>query len=1123
MTKFTPEQQCAIETLDCNVSVSAGAGSGKTRVLVERFIKIISENKAGADGILAITFTRKAAKEMRERVRSTIYLLLKTGDMENRLFWQEQLKLLDKAQISTIDSFCSRLLRENPVEAQINPDFVTAEEFDMIEFYFDESSAYMKKLLREGDAGFRRLLAEYGRQRLQAMVNSLLERIPALANEADLTLPYSYELGEELEKTKNKVLLNIQLLLEIRETITGQHRDELDALSANIDLVREAVKNCRTDVLNQYLVQLSARNKKDSDLVKETRNLALRLQMVAVDSRALALIEDWQLFLRGLDKHFRDKKAEQNVLSFSDVEEKALHLLLDNRQVLAKYRNYYKYVMVDEFQDTNEQQKKLVYLVAGGNCDKLLDNRLFVVGDAKQSIYRFRGADVSVFTGVRKDIEKAGGKNIVLADNFRSSPEILQVCNNVFADLLGMSGNSEVVFQELKANRDKKSKPQLLIIETDKEQKRDAKTAEARVVANKIKELMSEDKKVEYGDIAILLAAINQAQIFAMALREAGIPYQIVDGKGFYERQEIIDVVNLLLVLDNSRRNLELAGVLRSPYLGISDETITYLLLTREENTLWQVLMNGNYGSEIGLEQQEFLKKAAKKLKKLQSVARTFPLPELFKLIYEVLQVRPLLAGQDFGWEKLANVNKLRSVASEFSMNQGGTLRTFLERVKKMREAETRMASAVGQPSKKTVTLMTIHKAKGLEFPVVFLPSLQAKGKNDTDSICFLPQVGLGIKTCDEKGDLVESSVFRKIKDTNKDLETDEKKRQLYVAMTRAEDYLFLSGISVRDSKAGKNTKEDWFASLQRILIKGTGNEVSADAEIIDSSKVKRLEQPTILFEEQTYPESIYEHIKPLPEFSKSRCNVFSASALQEYDTCPRSFYYRYLVQVPGGEELGFEREDLESFSCDDNALPANMLGLVIHSALEFIGKYSMEEALEYGVRKNVPPHLRGQAGIEAGRMLISYLHSPLYQEIGGLQKKTEEHFALPLLKAEGKEFWFTGSIDCLLSYDDGDLGIIDYKTGKPPLDGEEKKGYSHQLALYVLAAEKLYDKPVRNAELHFLQNNTKWSLPTDPSFLLKEITETCMEIRQKKEEQDFAALPQSCAFCSFSYLCPRR
>ncbi|MGL5207057.1 MAG: UvrD-helicase domain-containing protein [Acidaminococcaceae bacterium] len=1118
MTDFTPAQECAIKTIENNISVSAGAGSGKTRVLVERFVNIISGKKAAADGILAITFTRKAAKEMRERVRIKIDDLIK-NPANDRQFWQEQLMLLERSQISTIDSFCSRLLRDNPVEAKVDPAFVTTEEFDLADFYYEESLQYMKKLLQTKDVDFQKLLEEYGRSKLMEMITVLLEKLSLLVDGNDLDKLYEETLGQKIKETQSKLLLNIQILMDLRETIKGKHREELDAISANLEMVREAVADCNVEILSSYLLHLSARNKADADLIKEIRELTSRLMMVPIDKHAGELIKSWEIFFQGLDGHFQIRKAERKIMSFGDVEEKALLLLLNNKDILAKCRNRYKYIMVDEFQDTNLQQKKLVYLLAGGNSEQLLDKRLFVVGDAKQSIYRFRGAEVSVFADVCKDIEKNGGKNITLQENFRSSPEILAVCNEVFNDLMGNDKNNDVVFEKLSPNKKSQAKPKLIILTAEKDKRQKANKAEASVVAQNIKELVERDN-FQYSDIAILLASINRAQTFAAALRSQGISFHITDGKGFFEKQEIIDLVNLLSVLDNSRRNLELIGILRSPYFGLSDETITELCFARENSSLWQVLMSDTLSLDLTPEQKNLWQRAATKLKRLRANTNTLPLPDLLASIFEELQIIPLNAGQEFGKEKIANVKKLQLMATDFCMKQGGTLHNFLQRIEKMRTAETRIEVANGVFAQNSVTIMTIHKSKGLEFPVVFLPALHARGKNDSNNICFLPKVGLGIKVRDANGDLVESSLFREIKGYNNEMEAAEKKRQLYVAMTRAEQRLFLSGVAVEDGGKDKKSKEEWLDSLKRILVTEKLGQPLVDIEVIEENSVQAPEivsaennNKKVLFDEQ-----VYKQIEPLPSFGLKQL-IFSATSLLEYDDCPRSFFYHYIAQLPACEAMCGEK----AVEICENALPANILGLVIHSAMENMDNYGFDGALGYAIEKHVPIFMHENARQVTGSMLSSYLASEIYREISWLDKKTEDNFCLPLFENADQKIWVTGSIDCLYTYPEGDLGIIDYKTGKPPVSEYDVKGYAEQLSLYVLAAESLYGTSVRTATLHFLQNNSKWELPLNREAALNNIIQKCMTISNKKKEQDFAVLPGKCAFCAYAYLCSQK
>lgn len=1120
MLNFTAEQLQAINIIDNNVSVSAGAGSGKTRVLVERYVGIIKKKRAAANEILAITFTRKAAKEMRERIRTALYSILEEACFEEKTIWQEQLKLLDKAQISTIDGFCSKILRENPVEASLDPTFTIAEEFELEDFYHIELERYMQKMLEVGNIAFLELLQHYGRVRILKMLSNLVEKLPEIVKQGHFKETYEKILTEEFDEKKWALRNNVENLLAERTTIKGKHRAELDLLYEHIDEVLQAISVCNLEILDKYISSLSARNKQDAALVKETRELVAGLAMLPTDRLALTLIEYWEDFLGGLQNHFFERKNKLGLMGFADIQEKALELLTNYPQVLQKYRIRYRYVMVDEFQDTNDEQRKLVYLLAGGDSEKLLDKRLFVVGDAKQSIYRFRGADVSVFKKVRDDIANCQGENIILADNFRSTPNILNSCNCVFADLLGDSPKADVAFQALRANRSAATNPELLLIETEEGQEDQGKELEAKIIASKIKGLIN-DNKFQYRDIAVLVAAINKASSIAHALLEENIPYQIVDGKGFYEKQEIIDIMNLLEFLANSRKNLPLLGILRSPFFGINDITLTKLFANKkEEESLWEVIGRVQELKDVfALQQEKMLILALEKLNLLRIASKMTNLPELFKEIYDVLQVKTLLAAQEFGWEKLANVDKLRSLASEFAMQQAGSLRMFITRVKSLRATKAREAAISLQTDSNVVTIMTIHKSKGLEFPAVFLPALQATTMSDRDNMRYLPEIGLGIKVVNSDGELVESSVFNKIKALNKMLETEEKKRQLYVAMTRAEEYLVLSGLQGKADTKKADGAETWLATLTRVFADSSGNSQLVETVMLSAEDIKESTRSALLEKALVVQQKVYEQIECLEDYNNSNRNNFSASSLQDYFTCQRSFYYRYLAKMPENEELGIERIG----SGSNSVVPPYLLGLVVHSTLEYITRLPVSEALNLALTEHVPKHLQKLMKTKAEMLVHNYLKSSLYAIVQQQQISAEEDFYLPLFELDGEKIWFQGSIDCLLKLEDGSLGIVDYKTGRPPAPSEEKYGYALQLAVYSLAAENIYGQKVTKAELHFLQNNTVWNSKQKREVLEEELKNVCLEIRNKKLEKDFTPTPKHCRYCGFSYFCPER
>ena len=1116
MSDFTQEQKSAIETLDANVSVSAGAGSGKTRVLVERFINIIAEKKASADAILAITFTKKAAKEMRERIRRTLYVLLEGKNNDEKIFWQEQLHLLEKAQISTIDSFCSKLIRDNPVEAGMDPNFQVREEYELEDFHIKVIKDFMSQSLQEEDSNFIKLMDNYEPTKLAAMLLSLVDKLPQVLRQPNLAEPYLDRLKEE-ENLKVEVLARFAELIALKDTAGAKTAQNLAALEEHSEQLRELIAEKDYTSLPQWTSGLRAVGKVKEE-IKSFKNAILELSNFAIDLTAVEVISAWDKVVRKLSLYLTKAIDVQEYYSFDDIAVKAVELLANYPHILQKARAKYKYIMVDEFQDTNECQKELVYLLAGGDKKELGDNRLFVVGDAKQSIYRFRGADVSVFKKVRDDIAALHGTNIVLADNFRSTPEIMAACNCLFKDLLGINPEDDVTFQELHAHKESVAKPFLITIETEQNYDKEAEASEAIILARHIRETVEQNPNISYNDVAILLPAINLATRFAKALRTEGIAYKILDGKGFYERQEILDIVNLLSFLLNSHKDIALAGILRSPYFGIDDAILTNMFQTKGEDTLWAYIEKKYIALEPQniVETDNLVSKAYQKLSYLGKVSQILSLPELFKEIYATLQVSPLLIAQEFGQEKLANVNKLKIMASDFAMQQGGSTYEFLQRIKMLRQAGAREGAAVVQNNDDAVNIMTIHKSKGLEFPVVYLPALQTRGNSDRDSIKFSPQIGLGIQVADTSGELIPSYVYNKIKEENSRLEASEKIRQLYVAMTRAESYLFLSGVKNVAANKNKDKKENWFEAVERLFSVGSGNDDLVTLETYCSNEVAAVQEKIAQSSRFSINKEVYDQIQPLDSLGNGATNLLSASALQQYDICPRRYYYEQVLHMPMVEP--------KVVGETDNKIPAYLLGLVIHSALELSRSMEIAEALRLALQKQeVPSYLLKSIEKAAGEMLAAYCAGPLYLVNKALPQDAEKEFSLPLFNIEGQEIYFQGSIDCLVHYPDASLGIIDYKTGSPPKLGEEKTGYTRQLVIYALAAEKLFKQPVKMAQLHFLQNNTSWQLMLPMEEEIAKLKGLCTMLKAKKEEQDFAVRLQNCNYCVFNYFCQRK
>lgn len=1138
MANFTPQQQQAIETLDRNVSVSAGAGSGKTRVLVERFLKILEDRKqkvlaakqlnqtltAPVLEILAITFTRKAAREMRERVQKGIRERLdEATDPESKAYWQQQLQLADRAPITTIDSFCSQVLRENPVEAGLDPNFQVQEEFQIRAFQQQATETFVAREVQQGSEKIRGLLELYPAWQLSSKLLRLLDALPDILKEGDLGAPYEKSLqGEtDLQIAAESAL---DALLQNRDQAGARTRQTLDALNDDREALHHLIAHKDYGTFRDRLGGLAARGK-IADLVKELKNAVASLLTLALDEAGARQARWWQALLTRYREFLQTQQEQQEMYSFGYLSAKAVDLLERDPVVRRRYQEQFRYLMVDEFQDTNDEQKRLVYLLCGGDSKELKGKNLFVVGDAKQSIYRFRGADVSVFHQVREDIAKTGGVNIVMDDNFRSAPEIITACNTLFDDLLGHSDQSDVTAQPLKAHQPASAKPEFLVLKKGDCSQPQCQQGEGRVVAEKIRQLVADHPELHYGDVAILVPAIHLSRQYEEALTALGIKSQVSDGKGFYDRPEVVDLINLLTFLLNPRKEWALAGFLRSPFVGLTDARISDLMMEH-----WPEL-------KLRMSLHERLEYSAldEKLDHLQRLADALGLPELLDAIQEAFVLEPTLLRQKGGREKLANVRKLRAMAVNDAMEKGSTARDFLARLNLMRTLSARESAANQEDDRDAVKIMTIHKSKGLEFPAVFLPDLSRKDPSDTLGLQFLPKVGFGVKVPDGQGGMVATSVYAQAREERRKLELAEKHRQLYVAMTRAEKYLCLVNVDETKEdgkKSGSSGQEKWGQSIQRVFAPDGPNGDQMDSEELDVAEVLAADLAAGSGEQAkafTLDPAVYDRVQPVVVHRELR---LSASALLEYDNCPRSFFYHYRLQMPGIEP--------EVAGTGTGRISAIRLGTYVHRVLELQLKgCPLEEALDEALAvlgddnwKELREDEEGEDTLtqamkttfrrEGKKLVDQYCASPLYQGMAEEQAQAEVRFELPLYTFEDGTVVFQGSIDRLVDLGGDQLGIVDYKTGHPPTGGEERQGYTRQLTIYAKAAETLYPgRKVAWARLHFLQDCSSWELQDRPREE-KKLEQLLEKLVQYKEERDFPVHADGCAFCPYSYFCKK-
>ena len=1137
---LTPAQDRAVHCIDKNVAVSAGAGSGKTRVLVQRYLYILGrgidrpEDTVLPRNIVAVTFTRKASAEMSDRIRKEIEVKLSEG--EYRDYWRQQLKGLDRAQIGTIHSLCSGFLRANPVESDLDPAFAVLEETEYAELLEKEVRDRLRSLLHQQDAAAVLLCDEYGSRSLQEQTLYLLQKGFALTA-GELTEKYEEALAA-IKKDAEE--LKAAFTPKLAETSSPGNRKILEG---NLAAIRNALSDLTDRANLEYLQTIN------QGLIRRGKNQAEicgikdRLESVSAYPlclKALSLVPAWEQYLLQMREYLSQKRQEAGLLSFDDLEEKALALLEQHPDVLAGYRKQFRYIMVDEFQDTNERQRRLIYLLSGGHQEKLQDNHLFIVGDAKQSIYRFRGADVSVFARVRKEMLAAGGELISLNDNFRTVDSILQLCNAVFPGLMGEDASKDVYYEALEYHRQSDIKPELFVQQYTKDvSPLEARQAEAAWLADRLARLHQEG--MAFGEMAILLQSMTHVALLTDALQQRAVNYAVVDGRGFYEQTEIRDMLNLFAFAVNPHDDLVLSGILRSVYMGINDATLTRLHMALADYkkkaaatvSLWEFLMAEKYLPEK--DEEAVLARAVSLLCQLPPAAMCLNLPGFCREIRKLLHPEAVLTLQPNGEEQLANLRKLFRMANDLSVQKQATVQDFATRLQHLQEKQDREASAT-VAAEDAVQLMTVHKAKGLEFPLVAIPFLDTQFNKDKARVAWHPERGLGISVREEDVTIAPSFLLQQIRELNTEKELEEKARLLYVALTRARDRLILSG-SRKETKSRKpSTAKNWLNWLDYGLPKDYAGIGRQDVTLETATATGLL--PLSLEAEDFSPETLarlLEQAAPLQMYGGKSMTYFAASSLQEYVLCPRRYYYRVIEAIP----------PLEETKGQGRILPASLLGSLVHKVLEKYakrrtgkpdggdkegtGRYNSEteKLWQTCYREAVEEVAGGRFDLagEAETLLRDYLHSDLFKSFSDRQRFAEYEFRLPLFRDDAHIYTVSGVIDAVVEREKGKLEIIDYKSGLPPRDNEIPEGYAWQLALYKMALERLLQlrgesAKVTKASLHYLRDLSEHVLP-DKDYR-QEILQVCREIAGKKAEEDFAVRTEGCVCCPFAYMCKK-
>ncbi|MDR3348961.1 MAG: UvrD-helicase domain-containing protein [Acidaminococcales bacterium] len=1144
MQEYTPEQEKAINSINVNTAVVAGAGSGKTRALVERYLGLVS---GGVDcrRILAITFTEKAAAEMAGRIRAEMAGRAegdaRTNGTAGEANWRKQKEFLPRAYIGTIHGLCAGIIRANPMAAGVDPDVKILDESRGRLIAAEAARNAFARLLPDS-AAFAALCEEYGYYRLLQYVKSIMDKF-TFAETADAGFPDRLAAGchgarGRLGAAKRDFLAALLELLAGADGLKASKTSAaLTEISDSLETVKKALVSLPDDQgALRFVDGLVGKLRKQSKaklLIEGVKAAWENVVGGCRDCRALDIMPCWARIINSCAGELALQKKRLGALTFSDLESLALKILKNDKVLRGKYMDKYRHIMIDEFQDTNRAQKEIAYLLAGGDAEILHGNKLFIVGDERQSIYRFRGADVSVFAQARQDILSGGGSQIELLDNFRSRAEIIAVCNHLFSS--PVPGLENMKYKPMRAGRAQEKaagEPTEILASTEAakflasaetaplqasgETTDGGHAAEAAAIAQRL--CLLRDEGFTFADMAILLRARTHLAAYTEALEAAGVPYSLLDGQGFFKAAEITDMLNLLRFLDNSLRDLPLLGLLRAPFFGLDDCAITLLALSAGEGSFWQKLKNFPCAN-LSSGQRQLAERAAAILENLLRAARILSIGPLLRAVIEELRLLPLFLSYPDGRQKYANVEKFVDMAFAFEQDANGGLGEFIAYIDGLLDIEAREGLAqLEDEGSDAVKLLTIHKAKGLEFKAVVLADCGAAFPADRSSFFYGEEYGLGIKVrCG--GKLQPTGCFDKARESGKNKNLQEARRLLYVAMTRARDKLIISADKVKNPswlqwiKSSFENEGDGFLRGGEAKIRlwenavmptvcGKEGEIKEGAQIIASASV------------QKDFAKLLRQTRPINWQSQNRLS-FSATALHDYRHCQKLFYYKYIAALPEQQPSGRNGE-----TARPGGLSARTEGLIAHSVLAELGEYTFPEALDRACAK----HLGAGGGAERDNIaqwLSLYINHPLWREAAARETMREVGFRLPLLTGSGGPLWFSGSIDSL-SFDGNDgLWLTDYKTDREFAGKAEK--YAPQMMVYALAAEMLYPgRKTAKAQLHFIRERTsvEVDITNGRSRLIEAIRELCGEITGKTKEDDFAAASGWCGLCGYNWVC---
>ncbi|MBU6450750.1 MAG: UvrD-helicase domain-containing protein [Cyanobacteria bacterium REEB67] len=1111
---FTEQQQLAIDNVDKHVLVSAGAGSGKTHVLVERYIEILRKNTdLTLANIIAVTYTRKAAAEMRSRLKARFLALSKDqGERESGAYlrWLACLSEVDSARINTIHALCESILKSFPADSGIDPEFELLDELTTGELLEEAVAQALRDVIAAPEQYKLEyaLLLEYPIDDVVKIVRDLIKNSTRF-EEALRAFPQPLSVesmlthaGNFIADARARAVSGLKedrnFLADVNYATGNPLADQKSPLEAvRLEMLAYCQQIIDDDGANygaagwQAMIALGQvktgtfggpKAKPFRDRLRDLREMVKEITATVPgdlgpdDERAMQNALGIIGFFQRARAHYQAAKEKRTALDFNDQVALAKRCLeKSGSQAKSYFNEKIKALLVDEFQDTNDVQAELLLdLLAGA------DTRLFLIGDDKQSIYKFQGADVATFNRRKQMFANVAGGLIgalsgetmvtKLTKSFRSHPLVVAFVNAVFSRLLDGDPTRLAYVAAFEALTPGRALPEnsaetavdvLLFDEDDGDDQLAPDKLEAAHVALWIKEKIDDafqieekggvNRSIAYGDFAVLVGKNSEFAPFEEMFARFGIPYVTFGGRGFLSRQEVADFENLFRFLDNSKDSHSLLAVLRSPLCPLTDDLIHKVIAGENRNNkdpLWARLTEASRERIGGFES---LTQAVRLLRTMLDYASLMPLGELVHKIITLTRYDLSMLAAGDGKQRSRNVWKLVHLARE---NEALSCGEFADKLAAMREMNLKEAEAPID-SRNAVKLMTIHASKGLEFPAVALPCLGGQASKTGGRFIFHRSYGAAFNTkrlkSDEKPAWYESAA-----NLDKAMEVEERKRLLYVAMTRARDCL---GLFIKHTARKTDSYRLWLRRILALDVDGFTppdpglrpvRDLLANGHTANFTLAYCYGRPPGL-DLALAARSDHTYAEAIAAAANSRQAFWDEPAVSLFDTAPNELALVRLT--PGGKEEISRRDDFA-------VLAPRVVGTFFHALMENLPltksvdrEWVRDIAYNQGVHFVHPKRL--DALVDEGlRLLEIYNHSRLRE----LVEKSHSRFnEMPYLVYvdDGERGVMTMRPDLLVEAADGQWHLVDFKTDhfnhtNAGAVEQQARKHRHQLKRYV-------------------------------------------------------------------------